>query len=153
MEERDRDPRPLLHKLREDCERDIICVAGGSGLAPMVSIARGASAAGVLKNRNLHFYYGARTPGDVCGQAFLEVLPEFGNTLHFHPVVSMPETAAGWTGATGFVHQQVERDFGSRLAEYEFYFAGPPPMTQSLQEMLMLQYKVPFSQIHYDRFF
>ena len=39
------------------------------------------------------------------------------------------------------------------LASYEFYFAGPPPMTQALQEMLMVDHRVPFEQIHFDRFF
>ncbi|MFM2076753.1 MAG: hypothetical protein RJA49_643, partial [Actinomycetota bacterium] len=37
-----------LATLRIDAERDIVCVAGGSGLAPMLAIARGASAAGLL---------------------------------------------------------------------------------------------------------
>jgi len=39
------------------------------------------------------------------------------------------------------------------LSEYEFYFAGPPPMTQALQEMLMVEHRVAFQQIHFDRFF
>ena len=39
------------------------------------------------------------------------------------------------------------------LAGFEFYFAGPPPMTQALQEMLMVGHRVPFEQIHFDRFF
>lgn len=56
--------------LREDSPRDIVCVAGGSGLAPMVSIARGASASGLLKTRHLHFFYGGRTPRDICGESF-----------------------------------------------------------------------------------
>jgi hypothetical protein len=36
---------------------------------------------------------------------------------------------------------------------YEYYFAGPPPMTQGLQEMLMVDFRVPFGQVHFDRFF
>ena len=39
------------------------------------------------------------------------------------------------------------------MARYEFYFAGPPPMTQAIQELLMVSHKVPFGQIHFDRFF
>jgi len=38
-----------------DNARNIVCVAGGSGLAPMVSIARGASEQGLLKDKTLHF--------------------------------------------------------------------------------------------------
>lgn len=140
--------------LRENVARDIVCIAGGSGLAPMVSIARGASQAGMLRQRHLHFFYGARTPRDVCGESFLKELPEFGERIHYHPVVSMPADAAEpWTGETGFVHELVRNKLSERMAEYEFYFAGPPPMTNALQEMLMLAYRVPFEQIHFDRFF
>ena len=31
--------------------------------------------------------------------------------------------------------------------------AGPPPMTQALQELLMVTYRVPYTQVHFDRFF
>ncbi|MGS0756713.1 hypothetical protein ACVBEH_20020 [Roseateles sp. GG27B] len=54
---------------------------------------------------------------------------------------------------TGFVHELVRRTFGDAMPDHEFYFAGPPPMTQGLQEMLMLGHRVPFGQIHFDRFF
>lgn len=54
--------------LRTDSARDLVCVAGGSGLAPMISIARGAVEAGMLGERMLYFFYGARTARDVCGE-------------------------------------------------------------------------------------
>lgn len=141
--------------LRESSPRDIVCVAGGSGLAPMVSIARGASAAGMLTSRQLHFFYGGRTASDICGESFLRNLPEFGSHIHYYPVVSMSndESGATWNGATGFVHEEVRRRLGERMGDYEFYFSGPPPMTEVLQRMLMVDYRVPFEQIHFDRFF
>ena len=141
--------------LREDSPRSIVCVAGGSGLAPMVSIARGASAAGLLKTRELHYFYGARSPRDICGESFLRELPEFGSRIHFYPAVSSPEQelGAGWNGETGYIHDAVERRLANRLDSFEFYFAGPPPMTRALQEMLMVKNRVPFGQVHFDRFF
>lgn len=144
-----------LAYLREKSPRDIVCVAGGSGLAPMLSIARGASQAGMLKDRHLHFFYGARTPRDLCGESFLRELPEYGERIHYYPVVSLPDEdkPATWRGAVGFVHEHVKRILGKQMPQYEYYFAGPPPMTQSIQEMLMLEYRVQFEQIHFDRFF
>ena len=145
-----------LAGLREDNPRDIVCIAGGSGLAPMVSIARGAAAAGMLAARQLHFFYGARTPRDVCGEPFLRELQGFGSTLLFHPVVSDAASAdaAGWSGERGFLHETLPRRLlGDSLARHEFYFAGPPPMTQAIQELLMGKYLVPYQQIHFDRFF
>ena len=144
-----------LAGLREDVARDIVCVAGGSGLAPMLSVARGAAAAGLLATRRLHFFYGARTPRDVCGEALLRTLPGFGTSLVYHAVVSDAASAdaAGWAGERGFVHEAVARRLGGALDRHEFYFAGPPPMTQALQELLMVTYRVPYTQVHFDRFF
>jgi toluene monooxygenase electron transfer component len=121
----------------------------------MLSIARGAAQAGMLRDRQLHFFYGAREPRDVCGEDYLRELPGHGECIHYYPVVSQPaeDTQATWRGATGFVHEHVKRVLGSQMAQFEFYFAGPPPMTQSLQEMLMLEHRVPFEQVHFDRFF
>jgi len=139
--------------LRTESPRDIVCVAGGSGLAPMVSIARGAAEAGMLKDRKLYFFYGARTPRDVCGREMLARLEGFGDRIVYLPVVSLPGDDGEWQGETGFVHDLVARALPGSLAGFEFYFAGPPPMTQALQEMLMVGHRVPFEQIHFDRFF
>ncbi len=139
--------------LRPDVPRDIVCVAGGSGLAPMLSIARGAAESGLLAARKLYFFYGARTPRDVCGEEQLRQLPGYGERIQYIPVVSLPGDNGDWGGEAGFVHDAVARVLPTGLANYEFYFAGPPPMTQALQELLMLGHKVPFEQIHFDRFF
>lgn len=138
--------------LRTESPRDLVCVAGGSGLAPMISIARGAVEAGLLGSRNLYFFYGAREPRDVCGESMLAALEGFGEHIVYCPVVSSPGVE-GWAGATGFVHTRLPQALPAALSNYEFYFAGPPPMTQALQEMLMVDHRVPFEQIHFDRFF
>lgn len=144
-----------LATLRADAPRDIVCVAGGSGLAPMLSITRGAHAAGLLRDRRLSFFYGARTPADVCGGAELASLVAEGADVSFHPVVSTPATDHGqpWEGATGYVHEAAVAAFAGRTADVEWYCAGPPPMTQALQSALVLDHGVPVGQIHFDRFF
>ena len=144
-----------LATLRTDAERDLVCVAGGSGLAPMLSIARGAQAAGLLDRHRLHFFYGARTPADVCGGSELEQLGGFGTSVLFHPVVSTPADVHGqpWDGATGFVHETACAALADRLSDVEWYCAGPPPMTQALQQVLVVDHLVPVGQVHYDRFF
>lgn len=146
-------PVGLAH-ISETSTRDAICIAGGSGLAPIISIAR-ALASEPQSNRLIHVFYGGRTPLDVCGESYLNSFPCWGERLEFHPVVSDQEAAiaAGWTGETGFVHESVIRHFGDRVKDHEIYFAGPPPMATALQSALMIEMKVPFEQIHFDRFF
>jgi toluene monooxygenase electron transfer component len=38
------------------------------------------------------------------------------------------------------------------LDQYDHYFAGPPPMVEAVQQLLMVQHRVPFGQVHFDRF-
>jgi toluene monooxygenase electron transfer component len=48
-------------------------------------------------------------------------------------------TAAGSGAATG------------PLADFEYYFAGPPPMITAVQQVLLLG-EVPHDRLHFDRF-
>jgi toluene monooxygenase electron transfer component len=136
--------------LRADSRREIVCIAGGSGLAPMVSIARAALAQGVAPR--LHFFDGARTQADLCAKAILDAIPGTGTQLTYTPVLSAVAGGEEWAGARGFVHAEVERRLPQPLDQYEFYFAGPPPMIEALQTLLMIGHHVPYQQIHFDRF-
>ncbi|MCO5063538.1 MAG: 2Fe-2S iron-sulfur cluster-binding protein [Rhizobiaceae bacterium] len=135
--------------LQEDSHRDIICLAGGSGLSPMISIARAAAQA--LGGRRLDFFFGGRTARDICGSDMLEELPGFGSSIHYHPAVSTSE-AEGWNGYRGFVHVVAANLVGQRLPDCEIYFAGPPAMAEAVQKMLV-ERKVPAEQMHFDQFF
>ena len=137
--------------LRRDSPRDILCLAGGSGLAPMISIARGAMAEPRLADRTLHFIYGGRTPADLCGQDLLAALPGYGERLHWRGFVSTPGDA-GDAHEVAFVHEAALRLHGPQLKEMEIYFAGPPAMATAVQGMLLAA-GVPPEQQHFDQFY
>ena len=134
--------------LRE-ASRDIVCLAGGSGLSPMISIARAASSAPALAGQRLDFIYGGRSPRDLCGRDMLAELPGFGTRLHYHAAVSGD---GEWDGHRGFVHEVADRLLGDSIAASEIYFAGPPAMGEAVQKMLAAR-GVPAEQIHFDRFY
>lgn len=136
--------------LREDSARDIVCIAGGSGLAPILSIVRGAARLPRREGRCIHVFYGARTQLDLCGREELAELTGLGDALTFQVALSEPDAA--WTGATGFVHERVREFVGDRWAKFDYYFAGPPPMVEAVQRML-IERRVPFPQVHFDRFY
>jgi toluene monooxygenase electron transfer component len=140
--------------LRRDAPRDILCLAGGSGLSPMLSIARGAMKEPRLAARQLHFLFGGRTPADICGEDLLRELPGWGERLSYHPAISPTPggSAEGWSGAVGYLHEVALERFGARLAQMEIYFAGPPVMATAVQRVL-LDAKVPSEQVHFDQFY
>jgi toluene monooxygenase electron transfer component len=138
--------------LRPDSPRDLILIGGGSGLAPVLSIARAAVAEPKLAGRKIHVFYGARTTRDLCGETELCALPGYGARLFFHPVLSESQDPEGWKGPSGFVHDHAREFIGDRWADFEYYFAGPPPMAQAVQQML-IEKRVPFPQVHFDSFY
>ncbi|SAL68681.1 oxidoreductase FAD-binding subunit [Caballeronia udeis] len=139
-----------LAYLRPHTSRDIVCVAGGSGLAPVVSIVN-AQQSGEPGPGTRWLFYGGRGPADI---------PEFGQLIltgtptRVHTSVSVAALAAGagWRGDVCFVHELLERNLPAPLATYDYYLAGPPPMIEVLVRMLVAQ-KVSLGSIRYDRFF
>jgi toluene monooxygenase electron transfer component len=140
--------------LREDAPRDIICLAGGSGLSPMISIARGAAASKRFTDRKIHFVYGGRTPRDIAGEALLAQLPGWGERVFYYSSISISDdvASADWDGRTGLLHEVAVRIFGKDLPNHEIYFAGPPAMAAAVQKTLY-DFNVPPAQVHFDQFF
>jgi toluene monooxygenase electron transfer component len=144
-----------LAYLHPEIERDVICIGGGSGLSPIMSIARAITGDEQFKDRKVMMFYGGRGPKDICTPELLSEIEPLDTQLVCHNATSDAELSAeqGWDGECCFVHELVEKTLGDDMPNYEFYFCGPPPMTEAVQRMLMIDYKVPFEQIHFDRFF
>jgi toluene monooxygenase electron transfer component len=139
-----------LAYLREDRPGDLLLVAGGSGLSPMISIARAAAASPALAGREIQFFYGGRQVRDICAEPMLAELPGFGARLSH--VAAISEPAPEWSGPAGFIHEVVKERLGERLADLEVYFAGPPPMAKAMQVMLHEAGVTP-DRMHFDEFF
>jgi len=115
--------------LREDSEKPIIMVAGGTGFAPLKGIIEHMLHNNI--NRKVTLYWGARTLQDL----YMPALPEAWAAAHPHiqfiPVLSDAVAEDNWQGRTGFVHQAVLDDFASTgLGEYEVYCCGSPGMVE-----------------------
>jgi toluene monooxygenase electron transfer component len=114
----------------------------------MLSIARGVLSE--QSTRRVHFFLGLRHEGDLG--AANQLLALTGERLSATVVLSSPADAPAWAGATGFVHAKVQRQLAPNLSAYDHYMAGPPPMIEAMQDLLMVRHQVPFGQIRFDRF-
>lgn len=138
--------------LRESSDRRIVCVGGGAGMAPILSLLR--HLAEEKNERPVTFYYGARNPSDLF---YLDTILGLGTELKdFSFVACLSETAPddwstlGVVGEAGLVTDVVERR-ESALDECDVYLCGPPPMVDAAIA-LMATHQVPTTQIHYDKF-
>lgn len=138
--------------LREDRDRDLLLIAGGSGLSPMISIARAAATSAALAERRIDFLYACRTPRDVCGDSMLRELSGYGDRLSYRAAISEADAAVGWEGPTGLAHEAVAALHGERITDVEIYFAGPAAMAAALQKQLH-DMGVDRDRMHFDEFY
>lgn len=137
--------------LRPVTARNIVCIAGGSGLSPMIGIARGLDRLTAPYDGSFDFFYGGRSADDICGEALLQRLPRLGGRLRFHTIVSSHDSR--WSGRIGMVHELVADLPEEAFGRSDFYLAGPPPMAEAVVSLLAKGRSVPAERIHYDRFF
>ena len=114
--------------LREDSDKPIVFVAGGTGFAPIK---------GLLEHifhqntaREMVLYWGAKTLEDL----YMPALPKAWASMYPHfkfvPVLSEPLASDAWTGRTGLVHQAVLDDFAD-LSGHQVYCCGAPVMVDT----------------------
>jgi CDP-4-dehydro-6-deoxyglucose reductase/3-phenylpropionate/trans-cinnamate dioxygenase ferredoxin reductase subunit len=111
--------------LRPDSEKPMVCLATGTGFAPLKSMVEDLIKRG--NQRPLHLYWGGRRRRDL----YLADLPERWSAradwFRFVPVLSEPDP--DWSGVTGLVHHAVLRDFAD-LSGRQVYACGNPGMVR-----------------------
>lgn len=129
----------------------MVCIAGGSGLAPLISVLED-----MRKNRirrSCTLLFGARTQADLYAlDQIANIANGWSEPFRFVPVLSQEPADSDWTGARGMVTDFIElASNGESFAEAQGYLCGPPPMIDAGIEKLVAL-GVPVSQIHSDKF-
>ena len=133
--------------LRRKHEGPMLCVAGGTGLAPILSIIRGAVAEGMANP--IHLYFGVRSPRDIYGLSWLQHLQREHPALHLHVVVASAGDASAHR--LGLVTDAIEADL-PELQDWRAYLCGSPPMVEAATVLAKRLGLAP-ERIHADAFY
>jgi ferredoxin-NAD(P)+ reductase (naphthalene dioxygenase ferredoxin-specific) len=133
--------------LRKKHTGPMLCVGGGTGLAPVLSIVRGALAAGM--DNPIHLYFGVRSAQDVYDAERLQALAAAHPNVIVHIVVATG--AAGPGQRSGLVTDAIEKDLG-RLTGWRAYLCGAPAMVDALN-LLVTRLGVEPGHVHADAFY
>jgi propane monooxygenase reductase subunit len=130
--------------------RSILMLAGGSGMAPILSLLR--QLADERSDRMVRFFYGARTARDLFGRDEIAALGAVLTDFRFVPVLSEAAPEDPEELARGLVHE-VAGDYltTGELDDFEVYMCGPPPMIDAAAELLG-DHGLDDSRIYYDKF-
>jgi CDP-4-dehydro-6-deoxyglucose reductase len=135
--------------IREDSDKPMIFVAGGTGFAPIKGMLEHAFATHM--DREMVLYWGVRSLKDL----YLAELPQQWQAEHpnfsFIPVLSHPQPDDHWQGRTGFVHEAVLTDFAD-LSGYQVYACGAPVMVDSARESFTQTRSLPEDEFFADSF-
>lgn len=126
--------------------REVVMAAGGSGLAPLLSMLTGLARKG--SPRVITLFFGARTVADLYAtdeiSAIAAALPNF----RYIPVLQDPP--AGWGGAVGLVTDAIGAD-RERYENCDAYLCGPPLMVDAASDLLIERGVRP-QNIYFDAF-
>jgi CDP-4-dehydro-6-deoxyglucose reductase, E3 len=134
--------------LREDSDRPIILMGGGTGFAPLKGILE--HAFHIKFNRPIHLFCGARAKRDLYMDDMVQDWVKHHNNLKYTAVLSEPAESDGWQGETGFVHESVVKHY-PELSGFDVYLSGPPPMVKAGMD-LFYEKGLPENQIFSDSF-
>ncbi|SCG84585.1 Na+-transporting NADH:ubiquinone oxidoreductase subunit F [Proteiniborus sp. DW1] len=133
---------------QDNNDREIIMVAVGTGMAPILSILYH------LKENNIKrkatFYFGAKTPDDLF---LLDEMKNFEETLFdfkFIPTLSRVTEEHNWFGEKGRVNNALEK-YVEDGENKEAYLCGNPPMIDTVVNVLK-KIGIPEELIFFDKF-
>lgn len=134
--------------IREDSQRPMLMMGGGTGFAPLKAMMEHLIHAN--NQRPVHLFWGTRTHEEL----YLDQLPrqwaEQYPWFQYTAVLSEPESHPEWTGDTGFVHEALLRHYPV-LPDYDVYMSGPPQMIQAARDSFNAA-GLPLDQLYYDSF-
>ena len=134
--------------LREESNRDIICIAGGSGKAPIRSIVH------YLKDQNMprkvKYFFGARSKKDLYYTDEFKQLEKDYPNFKYIPALSDPKPEDDWKGDVGLITDVVDR-YCEDLSQSEAYLCGSPGMINACIHVLN-KHKIKDEHIYYDKF-
>lgn len=134
--------------LQEQSDREMICIAGGSGKAPIRSILYFLRDQGMP--RKVKYFFGAKSKRDLyMTDEFLELEKEFPNFTYI-PALSEPLEEDDWKGEVGLITDVVDRHTED-LSQAEAYLCGSPGMINACINVLN-KHKIKQENVFYDKF-
>lgn len=142
---------PFGEFMLRESSAPILCIAGGSGLAPVLSLLQGALLS-LKRPREVTLVFGARAQRDLYMLDAIDALRrEWPVRFDFVPILADEPAGSAWAGRRGMIGDHLADVLGESLAVQQAYLCGPPGMIDSCIGALEAG-SVPGSDIYFDKF-
>lgn len=113
----------------------VLFVAGGTGLAPFMSMLRHIKE--VNSGNDIDLLYSIKYPTEIIRKQELESLAKELN-LKTTITVTRPAPDDGWTGEKGHIHDEMIKRHSPDVTERTCYICGPPAFVKAIKDALIL---------------
>ena len=137
-----------------ETDATMICVAGGSGMAPFKSILYDFIEKDKMKDRDIWYFFGARTKKDLFYLDELERMQSEFERFHFVAALSEPQPEDEWQGETGLITEVLARYLKESVSQEkskEGYLCGSPGMLDACMAV-MREHGMTEDNIYFDKF-
>ena len=125
-----------------DSKKEMIWVGGGAGMAPLRSQIMHMLKTLHVRDREMHYFYGARSLGEAFFLEDFHALEKEYPNFHFHLALDRPDPVADEAGVpytAGIVHEVMYNTYlkdHEAPEDIEYYMCGPGPMSKAVERML-----------------
>lgn len=137
-----------------DTPKTMICVAGGSGMAPFKSMLYDIAERNLYPDKEIWYFFGARTRKDMFYLDEMNALQDKLKRFHFVPALSEPAPDDNWQGEKGIITDVLDRYIKERIGkekDLEGYLCGSPGMINACIKVMTAN-GIPESEIYFDKF-
>lgn len=145
---------------QQEATGDLVCVAGGTGIAGIMAVLSRASGSGHLDQHKGVVCFGVRTHADLFFLPRLAALRrQHPDSLHVvialseeAPPASIQDAYPCLAFCQGFAHEALAAQSLEGFTDVMAYAGGPPAAVDAAATVLLLKHLVPAHRIRFDRF-
>ena len=137
-----------------DTNATMICVAGGSGMAPFKAIIKERIEKKIMDKRDIWYFFGAVKARDMYYVDWLNEIDKQYPRFHFVPALSDPDPGSDWSGEIGLITEVLDRYLKKEISNStprEGYLCGSPGMLDACMAV-MRTHNMSDDKIYYDKF-
>jgi toluene monooxygenase electron transfer component len=132
--------------------KNLLLIAGGSGIAGMMSILERAQADDYFARHKVWVFFGVRTMRDAFFLTELSSYPADITVALSEQDVPQKNDWPKLRFENGLVHEVAKRAMTGRYQNVRAYVAGPPPAVDAAIRVLLLDAKLTTDNIRYDKY-
>jgi ferredoxin-NADP reductase len=139
---------PPVGKFLPAYEKNLICIAGGSGVTPFRGFVREATR--LKLETKITVLYSVRQPKDIIFNTEFRELEKENPNFKFHVTCTRPTPEDNWTGRTGRIVAAWVKAHVTDLANTVFYACGPNLLVE-FAEALVFELGAPKEQMKTEK--